>query len=304
MYKIALWGIGEGYNLFTQLQGHEKVNVVVIVDNKTNGVRTIDNIPVIAPAKLVESEYLYDYLVVSVIDDGVYKIIVNQAEKMGIPREIILPLRIFQIPFFNFEDYIKIKKSNISIISDYCFAGFLYHKFGMRFTSPTINMFIDNDCYFQFISNLDYYMKKPMVEVKNPVDETYKGIYAFQRGRIEDIEFMFNHDETFSNAAARWQRGVKRFNWDNYIVTMTIRSDKMAQKFNDLPIKHKIGFYWKDLGLDSVVYTPEWNEVSIRAKFNYDFAGLVNRAADDTCGFRYINWMKALLHQEGFKRVY
>lgn len=301
MYRVVLWGIGDGYNVFIQLRGHEKVDVIALVDKEPKGIKSIDDIPVISPQML--KEYLYDYLIVAVIDDKVYKEIIKDAEKIGVPREIILPLRIFEIPFFNFEDYIKIKKSNISIISDYCFAGHLYHKFGMKFTSPTINMYADNDNYFRFISNLEKYLNEPMVEVPNVIDDRYKDIYTYPRGRVGDVEFEFNHDIEFGTAATRWRKGVERFNRDNYIVIMTIRSDEMAYKFNSLPLKYKIGFYWKNLGLESVIYIPEWNDAAFRAKFNYDFAILVNCASDDTRGFRAINWMKALLHQDEFNRV-
>ncbi len=301
MYKVALWGIGEGYNIFTSLRGHDLVEVVALTDNETRSITSIDGIPVICPKDLIE--YSYDYLIVSVMNDRIYKEIVKEAEEMGIDRSIILPLRIFQIPFFNFEDYIKIKESNISILSDYCFAGFLYHKFGMKFTSPTINMYANNENFYRFISDLDKYMNTPMVEVENAIDQPYLGCFAYPRGRIDDVEWEFNHDPLYETAAARWKKGVERFNWDNYIVVMSIRSDQMARQFNELPIEHKMGFYWKDLGLDSVICMPEWKTPSIRQKYGFDFARLANRVADEAGGIRTVNWMKALLHEDGYSRV-
>ena len=99
------------------------------------------------------------------------------------------------------------------------------------------------------------------------------------------------------------KKGVERFNWDNYIVVMSIRSDQMARQFNELPIEHKMGFYWKDLGLDSVICMPEWKTPSIRQKYGFDFARLANRVADEAGGIRTVNWMKALLHEDGYSRV-
>lgn len=37
MYKVALWGIGEGYNFFTSLHGHDMVEVVALVDSARGG---------------------------------------------------------------------------------------------------------------------------------------------------------------------------------------------------------------------------------------------------------------------------
>lgn len=50
--------------------------------------KLIDGIPVIVPEKI--KEYEYEYLVVSVIDDKIYKDIIIEAESMGIRREIIV----------------------------------------------------------------------------------------------------------------------------------------------------------------------------------------------------------------------
>lgn len=240
---------------------------------------------------------------VTVLDDRVFKDIVKEAALMGIPREIILPLRIFQIPFFNFEDYVKIKNSNISILSNYCLAAHLYHTFGMKFTSPTINMFADDENYLRFIGNLKKYMNEPMAEVENTLDNLWGSRYSYIRGRLDDVEWVFNHDVSFSTAEARWRRGVERFNWDNYIVLMTILSDEMAYKFEALPIQHKIGFYWKNLNLPSVICMPGWRDQVIRREWKCNFPPYVNHVADDAFGVRGVNWMRALLHRDGFVRV-
>lgn len=301
MYKVALWGLGGGYDFFTSLHGHELVDVIAVADGGLTCMGgTVDGIPLVVPNELLEIPF--DYLIVSVLSDLIYKEIVQQAQEIGIKREVILPLRIFQIPFFNFDDYIKIKESNLSIVSDYCFAGFLYHKFGLRFTSPTINMFADNENYFRFISDMDTYMSMPMTEVEDIINHPY-GIYVYPRGRLADVEWIFNHDITFDTAEARWKKGVQRFNWNNYMVIMTINSDEMAYKFDALPIKNKIGFYWKDLHLDSIICTPQWNEPSFRAKMAYTYHYFINKIAiENNGGVRAVNWMKALLHQEGFRR--
>jgi uncharacterized protein (DUF1919 family) len=280
------------------------VNVVAIVDKIWGGIiNKVDGIPVTKPERLKDDTLKFDYLIVTALNENTFEEIIREATEMGIQREIILPASIFWIPFFNFEEYIQIKNSNVSILSDYCFAGYLYHRFGMKFTSPTINMFADNDNYIRFLQNLEKYMNEPMTEVKNTVDNCYKNIFTYPRGMIGDVEWQFNHDVCFSTAAERWKRGVERFNWDNYIAIMTIENDEMAYKFETLPIKNKIGFYWKDLNLDSIIYMPTWQNPEIRKNCGYAFSALVNRVADGTYGYGTINWMKALLHQCGYSRT-
>lgn len=302
MFKIVLWGIGEGYNEFIRFRGYETVNVVAIVDREKR-YKYLDGIPVIHPIDIISGDVEFDYIVISVIEDAIFREIVEEAIILGIPRDIILPLRIFKIPFFNFDEYVSIKNSKISILSDYCFAGYIYHKFGMQFTTPTIKMYSDNPNYYRFISNLEKYMNTSMVEVENIVDDPSPGGYAYPRGRLDDVEWTFNHDVIYETAKERWEKGVSRFNWNNYMVIMTIESEEYAYKFNSLPIKKKIGFYYKDLGLDSVVYIPEWNSPKIRARFAYSFSSYVNRVAKETEGVRAINWMKALQADVDFRRI-
>lgn len=303
MYDVVLWGTGGGYNHFVSLHGLDMVNAIAIVDGQGSCYKKIDGIPVIAPNDLATKLIEYDYLIVTVIEEKTYKEIIEDALKVGVPREKILPLRIFEISYFNFDEYVKIKESNVSILSDYCFAGHLYHKFGMKFTSPTINMFTDNENYYRFLCNLEKYMSTKMSKVENEVDTLWQERYACPRGRLDDVEWVFLHDLVYDTAADRWNQGIERFNWDNYIVIMSIMSDDMAYKFDALPIKNKIGFYWKNLKLDSVIYTPAWKNPLIRKAYGFTFPVFVNRIADEKNGIKGINWMKALLHHDGFNRI-
>lgn len=302
MYKVVLWGCGNGYNTFVSHRGYEQVEAVGITDSDISCYKVIDGIPAVSKNEVFEAKIKYDYIIVTVDEDRIYKEIVSEIVSNGISRDIILPSRIFKIPFFNFEDYIIIRNSNVSILSDYCSAGYLYHKFGLKLTSPTINMWADNENYIRFLSDIKGHMELPMEKVDNIIDEPYKGLYSFYRGRLGDCEWNFNHDVIFDTAVERWEKGVDRFNFDNYIAIMTIRTDEMAYKFNALPIKNKIGFYWKQLDLESVICLPQWDSEKVRARHSYNFAGLVNRVADED-GNRAINWMKALQHKNDFSRV-
>ncbi|MBP9996334.1 MAG: DUF1919 domain-containing protein [Lachnospiraceae bacterium] len=303
MHKVILWGMGDGYNRFVSYRGYEQVEIVALVDSGNMYHSQIDGIPIINPKSIRDKNIYFEYIVVTVVSKQYFEEIVSEAEKLGIYREKIIPLRVFQIPFFNFDDYIRIKESNISIVSDYCLGGFLYHKFGLKFLSPTINMFSTNDNYIKFIENMDRYMNMPMVETTDTINNTYLGRFTFPRGYVGDVEWIFNHALDFEEAAERWEKGVSRFNWENYIVLMTIRSDEMAYRFNELQIANKIGFYWKDLKLENVVCLKEWDSPQIRQRFGYDFARYVNEIANEGFGVRAIDWMNVLLHKKTITRV-
>lgn len=299
MYTVALWGAGKGYNVFSSLKSFSSVKVSVIVDNN-NFCKSIDGIPVISPKDI--DCVPYDFIVITVVNEYLYAEILNEALGHGISREKILPLRVFEIPFFNFDDYVKLLRSNISILSDSCLAGYIYHKFGMKFMTPTINMFTDNENYLRFLMDIRKYLNEHMTEKTDYFDKPFAGIYSYPRGKIGDVEWIFNHDVTFNTAKARWDKGVKRFNYNNYIAIMTLYSEEAARKFSELPIKNKMGFFWEDLGIDCIVYMPEWNDPQFRAKFGYSFTQFVNAVATEENGIYAINWLKALLHEDGYRR--
>ncbi len=303
MYNVILWGMGEGYDLFTACKGYDMVKVIAIADSYVSEYKSIDGIPIIRPEDICNHDY--DYLIITAFRNKVYDEILEQALNLGVKREVIIPVRVFEIPFFNFNDYIKIKEANISFLSDYCFAGYLYYRFGFKRTSPTINMFASNGNYLNFLKDIRGHLALEMEKIENTVEKPYLGTYAYPRGRIGDCEWEFSHDDTFESAVERWNKGTERFNYSNYVAFMTIRSEEAAYAFEALPIEHKLGFYWKELNLKSVVCIPEWNNPKIRRRYGYNFAWLVNRIADGRTGIyrcQNINWMRFLQFKDDFIR--
>ena len=47
---------------------------------------------------------------------------------------------------------------------------------------------------------------------------------------------------------------------------------------------------------------PEWNDPQVRAKFGYSFTQFVNAVTIEENGIYAINWLKALLHEDGYRR--
>ena len=61
----------------------------------------------------------------------------------------------------------KIKNKNFTIISNNCTAGFIYHDLGLKFLTPTINLFIRTDEYITFANNLEYYLSCSLIQDKS-----------------------------------------------------------------------------------------------------------------------------------------
>ncbi len=293
MYDVILWGVGTGYDEFVKYNGYDKVNVIAVVDQIwCKYIANVDGIPVIDLDLAITLNW--DYIVVTTKEKNTFENIVSDALKIGIVRDKIVPLRVFEIPFFDFNEYVAIKESNISIIADYCYGGLLSYKFGLPFRSPTVNMFCDNENYYKFICNLEKYLNMPFDEVNDTVGNRYLS-YTYPRGKLGGVEWCFNHSDTFGEAVIKWNERVRRFNYTNYIVMMCIDTDEMAYRFDELEIKNKVGFYWKEMDdVKSVVCVHGWNNPAVRHKVGYNFPNYINELVKGNIGLRDIDWMKLM----------
>ena len=82
----------------------------------------------------------------------------------------------------------KIKKikfsENVSLISQNCVGGIIYHDANQRFLSPTVNLYILPKDFIKFVNNLDYYLSlTPKVKMGK----------AYPIGTLGDIKINFMH---------------------------------------------------------------------------------------------------------------
>ena len=64
----------------------------------------------------------------------------------------------------NKKNILKLKNSDFTIISSNCLGGVISHKLGLKFMSPTVNLFIEPSSFVKFCKNLTYYFEQPLVE--------------------------------------------------------------------------------------------------------------------------------------------
>lgn len=100
----------------------------------------------------------------------------------------------------------------ISIISSNCIGGVISHELGLRFESPTVNLFFYPDSYIEYISHLEEYSKKELIEIKGTKDVTYPIGQLGEEGKVV-IHFM--HYQSFDEAKNKWIERTLRINFDN-----------------------------------------------------------------------------------------
>lgn len=147
---------------------------------------------------------------------------------------------------------------DISIISQNCIGGIIYHDMGMKFLSPTINLYFEAKDFIKFISDLDFYLK---TEIKMFKDENNIII-----GILKDIKVIFLHYTSEEEAKEKWIERKTRIIKDKIFIISTDRDG-----FDELDFENfkKVKYpkvlitrneKWKDY--DFVIYLEKYKELT------------------------------------------
>ncbi len=98
-----------------------------------------------------------------------------------------------------------------TIICSTCIGGMISHNLGLKFMSPTVNIWMIPSDLVKFVSHIDRYVNAPIV---------FKKSNDYPIGKIEDITVYFQHYTTEEEARKKWDERKKRIDKDNlYIIT-------------------------------------------------------------------------------------
>lgn len=123
-----------------------------------------------------------------------------------------------------------------SIISRDCIGGVLYNRMGQVFTSPTINLYMNNEDFLTFCLNLKDYINNDLEECITDLNYPVGKIIT-QTGCIH-IYFM--HYKSFEEAKASWDRRKARIDYDNIRVILNAEGnvpDSVVDNFKKIPYK-------------------------------------------------------------------
>ena len=172
-----------------------------------------------------------------------------------------------------------------TLICSNCVGGILYHWLGLKFYSPFINLYMDNNDFLTALENFDEFIAGKIVEDTNPNNKYPIGIGIHG----EKIHFM--HYPDFQTAISKWNERKERIDKSNMGIMLTnfgigIASDEtnnggIIERFNKLPFKHKKIFSGEDINNRDIVYLKGYNKV--RAYKN------INRTQNILSGERYID---------------
>lgn len=311
MKRILVWGISSFYDKIVNVlnAGQEKgsIEILAYICSDSLSFSNIDNKPIIKPFEI--NNYIYDYIIVA---SSMFGDIQNISTSLGIRREQLIKGDVCLIPFFNFERYFSIIEKNISLVTEFCYGGFILHNLGLKFNTPFINTRINLYNYMKLLSNFENYIastlrpyKKNWIKDKriwydNPSSWNYPIACLDGGGGKVLIELI--HHFSFEEFEVYWNKRVKRFNFSSTLVLCVIKSDDMAKVFDKLPIKNKVGFYFKQLDLESIVCLNEWNNEKVKLLFAYSFENYVMSICRMNYSSSAIDFFKLLNGEKDFIR--
>ena len=239
MYDILIWGTGKGYDscisILKWLELREEIRLVGITSND-NYYACLDGMEFIPKNKL--NSISFDYVLVT-SNKSFYEIC-NEGVLLGITRDKFIPGDVLYINGFSFNKYMRLLHSKITIISDNCWGGITYHYLHLKFHSPFVNMYIDDDEYLRLIGNLKEYLAEPLAYYGKEFNQVEK--FEYPVFKLGDVKLHMNHYHSIEEGESAWYERLKRVNWNNLFVMMYTQSKNVAIEFSELSYEKKVCF--------------------------------------------------------------
>lgn len=160
----------------------------------------------------------------------------------------------------------KLLHKDFSIISNNCWGGSIYQKYGLAYRSPTAGLYLLGHDFVKFAERLDYYTTCELEFIpweESSYYEMIKDDKSYPVARLDDIEIYFMHYPTEKEAAEKWYRRVKRINHDHILFKLSQRegcSKEDVEKFMSLPLRNKICFAYDEVA--GTIHIPELKDWS------------------------------------------
>lgn len=144
----------------------------------------------------------------------------------------------------------KLERTDFTIISNNCWAGSVYRRYGLPYLSPTAGLYFFADDFVRFASALRHYTSAPLefinaAESRHADQLAAKGEMGKMVGRADDVEIVFLHYPTKEEAFEKWRRRCNRINWNNLFIKfseMNGCTETDLEAFDAISFKNKICF--------------------------------------------------------------
>lgn len=111
----------------------------------------------------------------------------------------------------------RLKNKDFSILCSNCIGGIIYHRLGLQFRSPTVNLWMHQRDFLKFAYNIRKYSATELQFIHTDC--------GYPVARLDDITVYFNHHKDEEHARTDWNRRMKRIHYDNLFLIMYDRED-------------------------------------------------------------------------------
>ncbi len=255
MYKALIWGTAAEYdNYLVAIKYYEdrKSLQVVGVTSNDRYYSYLDGYPFIPKQDLMK--VAFDRIIICASKEKAADIR-REAMEMGIAEDILFSASILLLPDFDFDKYIKLSDSKISIFACNCWGGQVYKRLGLKVRSPFYNMYELVPGYVQFLKNAKEILlneKLQFCEMQYNTDlSLYYPVYT-----LAGMKLHMNNYPDPEEAERKWYERCARINWDNIFVMMYSDSEKYVEEFSRLPYQKKVCFTTKNMDIPYTYCLP------------------------------------------------
>lgn len=275
MINAYIFGAGQEYNKIVNLLPHHKnLHLKGIITSEPYPAKKIDGIRTFVLNTLKFDSEDYIILAVGCGWQDAMRLVARYVKKDRIIRS-----KVFLMPGFDFDEYIKLKDSRCSILSNFCIGGIVSDQLGLEFLSPTVNMVCLGDHFIRFVNDYKKYLSEDMKVYKNEayIPET-RGTESFMgKGIVNDVVWLFRHSNNPDADVKKWNERRKRINQDNIAVMMVLFSRDEVEKFEKIPFKKKLGLFYEKTEYKDVLFIPRWNDMQVRFENDFGWAGYAQK---------------------------
>lgn len=177
---------------------------------------------------------------------------------------------------------IGLKNKSFTIISNNCWGGFIYQRFGLKYNTPFIGLYMFAPDYIKMLEDFEKIINNPLIFIEHK-DSRYKTqlkeknlFDTYPIGILgENIEIHFLHYSSKTEALEKWNKRVKRINFENMLIKFSDRdlcTEELIQRFDKLNFSNKICFCSREYkDLPSVVYIKEFKDkIEVEEEWRFD----------------------------------
>lgn len=110
------------------------------------------------------------------------------------------------------------RKRNITLLSQNCIGGVLYHMLGLPFNSPTINMFIEDENFVKLAENPEHYFSVDAEPFEERHIDSMDESLVYPIIKVDDIILCCQHYKNCADAVTAWNKRRLRVDINNLFV--------------------------------------------------------------------------------------